>query len=357
MITLIVPTMNRSDFLIRLLRYYRDLGFKGCIAISDSSNADHIERTRKEIEALKGSLDIIYREYHQIGDVRGQQQLIDLVTTPYVAIMPDDDFIVPAALEECRLFLESHPDYSAVHGIGMALSLQASGPYGQVSFVRPYERSVIESESASQRILDHLKNYTTTLFSVHRIESWRVMYRDVHLLNDDKTFSWELLPCCLSVILGKVKELDCLYLMRQEHPQRYILPGKYAWVRNPNWPKLYQVFIDLLAREVAAKDGITGEAAKEIVEQAFGLYMTQLLGRDWRNHSGLPNPGVYNNLRKFISRIPGVLQVWGALYSSKSKGREETSLLAELLNPSSLYHSDFMPIYRAVTAGDGVQPD
>lgn len=30
---------NRSDFLIRLLRYYGDLGFEGCICIVDSSNA------------------------------------------------------------------------------------------------------------------------------------------------------------------------------------------------------------------------------------------------------------------------------------------------------------------------------
>ena len=56
MISLLIPTMNRSDFLIRLLRYYRALGFQGCICIGDSSDAVHVERTKKAIQELQDKL-------------------------------------------------------------------------------------------------------------------------------------------------------------------------------------------------------------------------------------------------------------------------------------------------------------
>ncbi|WP_255542310.1 hypothetical protein [Azospirillum sp. INR13] len=36
-ITILIPTMNRPDYLQRALAYYREAGFDGCILIGDSS--------------------------------------------------------------------------------------------------------------------------------------------------------------------------------------------------------------------------------------------------------------------------------------------------------------------------------
>ena len=83
MITLIVPTMNRSDFLIRLLRYYNEIHFKGCICIGDSSNPGYIEKTKKEIERLQGKLNIVYQEYPGLKAAECLNRLIDLVSSPY----------------------------------------------------------------------------------------------------------------------------------------------------------------------------------------------------------------------------------------------------------------------------------
>ena len=113
MMTLIVPTMNRSDFLVRQLGYYRDVGFQGCICIGDSSDTVHVERTKRALKAFQGKLNIVYREYPHLNDAECLKQLLDLVVTPYAAFVADDDFLVPAALEQCARFLDNHPDYSA----------------------------------------------------------------------------------------------------------------------------------------------------------------------------------------------------------------------------------------------------
>ena len=135
-------------------------------------------------------------------------------------LLADDDFLVPDALSKCVIFLEKNRDYAAAHGLGIILGLGYNGAYGPVVNCEYYPQPVIEAESASQRLDDHLCDYHVTLLSVHRIESLRAMFRDLHSLKDNQF--GELLSCCISVILGKSKELDCLYVVRQNHTQRYI---------------------------------------------------------------------------------------------------------------------------------------
>lgn len=353
-ITLLIPTMNRPDFLIRLLRYYWALDFQGCICIGDSSAAPHIERTKKAIGELQGKLNIIYREYPQANTSECLLRLLDSVSTPYVAFVADDDFLVPSALEKCAFFLDNHPDYNAVHGLGIAIWLQSGGLYGQVASLVRYQQPVLEAESASQRLLDHLSNYTVTLFSVHRVESWREMFRDTSLMKD-WTFACELLPCCMSVIQGKVKELDCLYLVRQGHDQRKItIPAGGRWTKSPEFPPSYRVFRTRLAIELARRDGISEDKAQALVEQAFSSFLDKILVEPWTSRYGIPR------LLQIGRYVPGAKYVWRAsrrmLRSLKLMGRDEIPP-ANLLSPSSPYHADFMPVYRAMTVVPGESPE
>lgn len=342
MITLLVPTMNRSDFLIRMLRYSDEIGFEGCICIGDSSSPDHIERTKRVIETLRGKQTIVYKEYPGLNAADCFQRLLDLVSTPYVALLPDDDFFIPSALNKCAKFLEEHPDYSAVHGKGIVVRLYNSGMFGRIIECSYYPQPVIEAESSSQRLDDHLNHYSVTLLSVHRVKSWRRMIRDVHLLKD-KSFRDELLPCCISVILGKSKELDCLYLVRQDHAQRYLLPPGLDWVASPEWYPSYLVFRDCLAESLSLQDAISIEEAQKVVKQAFCAYLVTYLSscsRGSRSSSG--------RWIQVARKIPGARRLYQFLHSMRPKKNSVFSLSA-LLEPSSPYHADFMPVYKALT--------
>lgn len=342
MITLLVPTMNRSDFLIRLLRYYDEVGFEGCICIGDSSSPEHVVRTKRVIEALRGKLNIVYQEYPGINVTVCVKRLLNFVSTPYAAINPDDDFLVPSALNQCAKFLGEHPDYAAAHGMGIAIGLDSGGLYGRIAKCNYYRQPLIEAESASQRLDDHLSNYSVTLFSVHRIESWRAMFRDVHLLKD-RWFGSELLLCCKSIILGKSKELDCLYLVRQMHVQRYLLPDTYDWITSPEWYSSYLVFRDDLTEALALQDNISIEKAQKVVKQAFWSFLDICLSQQsgsWR--------GSRKHWRQVAGAIPGVRRIWQLLHFLRPKHHSELSFLA-LLRQSSPYHTDFMPVHKALT--------
>jgi glycosyltransferase domain-containing protein len=361
--------MNRSEFLIRLLRYYRDLNFQGCICIGDSSDTSHVERTKEAIKALQGKLNIIYREYPTFNQRESMEQLLDIVPTPYAASIGDDDFLVPSSLEQCVRFLDSHLDYSAAHGVGGLITLDSNGAHGRIEGASYYRQPVIEAESASLRLANHLSNYSVTAFSVHRIETYRAMYRAASL-PADKFFGGELLPLCLSVVHGKVKEVDCLYLVRQVYNPRYPLlegrernasessvplnvsattyPDIFGWMTSLDWLPSYEVFRDYLAEELARQDGISVDAAQEVVKQAFWSYLANGLINKWKGRYAQNGSGPRSHARATARRIPALRWTWRNVRSF-FPGEDNRMSLQALLRPSSPYHSDFMPVYRAVT--------
>jgi glycosyltransferase domain-containing protein len=341
-ISVLVPTKNRSDFLARLMRYYEGLAFQGCICIGDSSDAEHLDRTRLAIKALQGKLNIMYREYPGLNNAQCIQRLLGLAPAPYAVLLPDDDLLVPAALDQCAAFLDGHPEYNAAHGKAVLVRLKSKGVYGKVASVENYRLPVIEGENASQRLLDHLGDYAVTLFAVHRVASWRKMYQDVDTLKD-ATFALELLPGCLSAVQGKMKEINCLYLMRQTHVQRYYLPGTKDWMSGPEWQSSYESFREYLARELALLDKVGMEQARQTVGQAFAKYLDRLVPGRPSGRNGL------YLMRRAAGIVPGVSAAWGALQSKTFRRTAEAPLLKELIQPSSPYHRDFMPIYRALT--------
>jgi hypothetical protein len=124
------------------------------------------------------------------------------------------------------------------------------------------------------------------------------------------------------------------------------LPTKAEWEASPNYLPSYQVFCDCLAKALVKQDGLSPEEARKVVEQAFSYYLSGSLVEPWSSRYGIPR------LLKIARYIPGARQVWRAsrraLYCLNLIGREEIPL-GKFLRPSSPYHADFIPIYRAVT--------
>jgi len=337
MITLLVLTKNRSDFLIRLLRYYEDTGFEGCICIADGSGPDHVERTKRMIETLRGKFSIVYKGYPDLTLSECLKRLLDFVSTPYAAFCGDDDFLIPSALNKCAKFLDDHPDYAFAHGKGVNIALDKKGPYGRIVDCSCYQQDEIEAESASQRLDYYLRHGHITIFSVHRSEYLRVMYRDSYVLKD-VVFGSELIPCCHSIILGKSKQLDCFHVVRQGHAQQIVIRSGYNWITNPEWYSGYRVFRDSLAEALALQDNISIVEAQKTVNHAFCALLN--------NPDFLCSPTNKNSHSLWVRvgrKIPGAQRIWQFLHSFSGVS------LSALLRSSSPYHSDFMPVYKALT--------
>ncbi len=350
MISILIPTMNRSDFLIRALNYYHTVKFKGCICVGDSSNDQHVEKIQRAIQALDKKLTIIYRHFPSppyTNDALCLKELIDLAPTPYAAYAGDDDFVVPRTLEQCTAFLETHPDYSAVNGVSVTVGLQSGGAQGQLAWARYVGAHRLESDKAVERWIGYMRQSISTQYYVHRTETWRRMYRDVPAVSS-RYLGPELLPCSLTAILGKVREIDGLACVLQANESKHFgwrTHSMYALMTDDNWTPSVQALRESIVEALLERDGITRQEAQEIFDKEFWRHILFMLQWHYELHHDEPL-NVYDRLKRMRRLVAFYLRL-KQIRAGKNHRHISLSLL---LNPSFPYLADFLPIYQAITS-------
>ena len=350
MITLCVPTFNRPAFIERLLRYYAATGFRHWIFIGDSSDVEDAKRTQRAVASWEGRLQVRYEACPGLSSCAALEHLSRLVTTPYCAFLGDDDFLCPTTLDRCVEFLDANPDYGAAHGRAILFQLETAGPYGAMGTVGRYPLATLEAETGAARLKEFFTvSLHALLNAVHRVESWRAMFRGVGSMKgvmNRNLFKDELMPTCVSVIRGKVKELDGLYLMRQAH-DTYHWPHVYDWLTDPDWFPSYEIFQRRLIEELMHRDRLSAEQARVAVRDAFWPYLAHVVTSARRRERAGRRPAP-SRLRTWAKRVPGLRRGWRAVRALLQRYWDADSLPA-LLRPSLADHADFMPFYLAVT--------
>ena len=344
-VTVMIPTMNRGDMLLRLIKYYDSLAFDGRILIGDSSSDDAFRRSVEAVRPYTNRLHIehVHVPGHSVsGAIR---MLTERIETGFVCLVPDDDFVVPRMMGQCIEFLNRNREYVAAHGSGLLIAsllneknIHAAGPYPQPK---------IEAETAEARIMEHFGGYAVGLFSVHRTQVWKSMFAELpdpatQPERCDKSFIDELLPNCLSVVYGKVKEIDGLYLVRHVHASRYLLPTWFDWLRSEKWAPTYGHVRRVLSNAISAQDGTEIVLAEAVVDRAFSLYLHNVICR--------PVPKLPGRLERIARASTIATLAWRSLRALRERFRPDQRIsLKSLLNHTSPFADDFAPVFRAVT--------
>ena len=347
MVGIVIPTMNRPDFLLRQLNYYAGIEGRHTIYVGDSSDSSHYDQVSAVVRRINSRVKVVHLRLPGLNDTQAITELLQFVEEPYAAFVGDDDFLVPQTLGKCAQFLKLHPEFGTAHGVFTLCNLESSGAYGNMVLSRYYKQEALEQDSARRRLTDYLGNYWVTLFSVHRTQSF-LMEMDVAKNIPCKSFR-ELLPCCLAVVRGKSKQLNFLHAVRQAHEQRYLLPDPFDWVTSVDWSPSYSAFRDCLAEEVARQDRIGLEESREVVSKAFLAYLVNGLVDVWGHRYVNSGPSLRSRSVAAARWVPGLRRGRNTLRSFLREKRDKLSLQA-MLHPNSPYHEDFMPIYREITA-------
>ncbi len=271
-VALLIPTMNRSDFMIRQLNYYASLSSPHPIYIGDASNESEKKKTESAIESFKDKLDIHYHHLPGMNIRKTITYLGEVATEEFCAIICDDDYLIPASVEKCASFLSHHSDYRTAQGKAIIFGLNESGPYGTIKGSMVYwDIKSVEKSTAAERVAHFGQNYWVPQFSVHRRTEFvedSVVYRNI----EDEAFG-EILHCYTFICNGKSKYIDCLYLIRQSHDARYEVPGILDWITDTKWNPSYQLFINAISSCITKTDGIPLSESKEVIRNAFKNYL------------------------------------------------------------------------------------
>lgn len=368
MISIMIPTMNRSDFLIRTLNYYDKVGFQGYICIGDSSDSFHREKVQKAIDNLKNKLKIIYKTLPQNPSIYLDRQgisgiamclkeLVGFAPTSYLVFSGDDDFLVPRSLERCVDFLEGHSEYVGAHGLRVMFHLQSKGVFGPVKWVRNRPECVLESESALDRWLDYMRYAISTQYNVHRMETWVRVYRDSSSI-PMRGIGEELFPCSIMSIMGKIKELDCLSTVFQVHDDKLScddMDNTYQMIIHPNWHQTIQGLRSKIVEALIEKDSVDEKDAHAVVDRELWRLFARRLQEEYYDRYDESRCSLHG-IRKILRDIPVLVslvtylrQLSDQFRKSEKRPRIPCISLNSLLKKSSPYYADFMPVYKAIT--------
>ena len=370
MISLIIPTFNRPHFLGRLLRYYRELNFPHMIVVADASFAPACQANQNVVASLRDVLNIGYELWRpDIHPYSKIAQALEMVNSKYAVICGDDDFIVPRAIEQCVCFLEANPDYSVAHGRAATIVPQ-SGAYGDSHHglrTYTYRQRTIDFDDPRLRLQNHLVEYAPTFYSVHRRPD---LIRNMQFAcknTIDYRFG-ELLPSCLSLIQGKARCLDILYLVRQSNPDS-TSKKTISWpalLTSDDFSQRLAQFHNCLAEELAGVTGMPITEAKDAVNSAFLPYLARLrrskapgpspspfeqtVQRVWRVIQILPAAAGSALLdRQLVAMARSPREAYRQLHRERARAaRQDDMSIDKLLDPQAPFHADFLPIYEHV---------
>lgn len=241
-ISILIPTLNRPEFLWRALNHYQGLGFRGWIIIGDSSSPETLAINRRHLTQLDPRLKVLHLHLPSppyLHDGMCQKEMVRRAATPYVVYAGDDDLLVPAGLERCVEFLETHPDFVSAHGIRANVSVENDRVWGKVTHAHLLLEPDMLSDSATERLEYYMRAGFSTQYYVHRRQAWRTMYEQVGQV-PLRYLGPEVLPCCLSVAQGKSKSLEHLTVVFQEHQDKVFSIKKNLMIdliNHPDWAR------------------------------------------------------------------------------------------------------------------------
>ena len=123
LLTILIPTKNRHLLLDRSLLYYVKSSIHVRIIIADSSDNALRNNTKKVFDKYSNSLNIDY--FHAPENIEASTKnniAIDMVRTPYVLNVGDDDFPLKSSIETILSKLEKDSSISAAFGDRIAIT-------------------------------------------------------------------------------------------------------------------------------------------------------------------------------------------------------------------------------------------
>ncbi|MBV7572266.1 TIGR00180 family glycosyltransferase [Pseudomonas sp. PDM32] len=202
LLTVVLITHNRPAFLRRALKHYSALPCK--VMVLDSTP----ERPEGDFSAVD------YQHVPQFAYQGLQAKLaygVEQLTTPYMVLAADDDFILHDALFESVGFLQANPDYGMCHGYCLMYLALA----GSVSYYRR-DKKVCEdysSERAQDRVQDYMHQYLPPFYAVTRTDLMKTWHS---ALPAGTSFEWQEIGHTYFLLASaKARVLPTAYVVRE----------------------------------------------------------------------------------------------------------------------------------------------
>lgn len=336
-VTIIIPTHNRPDYLQRLLDYYHKYGSDFDIIVADSSSEEN-KKINKKIILSFSDLNIRHIDkypeeiaaFHKFSDV------VNYVKEKYCVFCADDDFLTPDGINQSVAFLEKNPDFTLAHGLYVDFWLKAKKRRGKQFFwgIRYTNQSIVLSDPKT-RLVEYLSKYSQgTICGVHRTDFLKMIYKEFLESKVDPFLFGEMLISALTLVYGKMKCLDVLYMARQLVLSR---PTLMDFTDKGKYDADYSRFKQCLVVHLHKKSQLSIEESRKIIDDAVSINIK----RDY-------SPNLMQILTSKMKYILNSLHIpdWiyekiRLLHKKLFLSKQMNAFYTSLNDPSSKYYGDF----------------
>jgi glycosyltransferase domain-containing protein len=274
-LTFLLTLKDRADFSQIWLRHNLNPAYNYLIA--DGSAGD-------ENEALFSGLglpNVTYKRYPEdttialyVGKVF---DAICQVTTPYMMMCDNDDFINFYGIPDCIKALEENPD--AVCAGGPLVGVSRTGKTGtDVTYSLPFKivasSAPLSHRSGFDAIQQIFRNYSHMWYGVFRTDVNRKIWRDITQLEISNLFLIELLQAELAFCHGKYIEVTSNHYIRLTNPDTSMAMD----AGKNDIPHIHKIYFDEAYRAEALKisahvAGLLQVDLKQFLDQFKFLYI------------------------------------------------------------------------------------
>lgn len=227
-LTLVVPTYKRPAYALRTMRFWSEHAVQ-MIVLDGSPEAIS--------DALLQGLAPNIRYIHSPVSIQDRlAQACELLTTPYAALLCDDEFFAASGLELIIAELDVHKELQCCNGNCVSFNWRVEEQW--ISTRLQYPEQIMlhyDQPFASERISSHFRHYTpASVYAVHRTEGFRLAMQAAAHPNSC-IYSSEIAFEFVSALLGGMKTLNCCYWLRSMENEPVKAKGSDRSLRFHQW--------------------------------------------------------------------------------------------------------------------------
>jgi len=273
-LTILLALKDRVAFTDRWLAYAAGARLLYRILIADGGSdptvAQIVAEKKKQgldVEYVRYPYDRTYADYFaKLADA------LSRVNTPFVVMADNDDLFIPDGLARAVECLQAHPEYVACGGQCAVFWMSGN----DVDWKCSSQYSTDAADTASERLRERCLGANDVFYAVHRTDLLRRHFEAVRDCNPRDLFLMEQLVMFLTAIAGKTRQLDTLYIARQQdspgssggaHQEQF--GDWYDRMLVPTWSDDFTRFVDCATAALSRADNIPVDAARRIVVESY----------------------------------------------------------------------------------------
>ena len=336
-LTIVLPLKGRPLFTLRFLWHANKVRLPYRFLIADGEVHPELARLLQDSRKTFADLDLEYVRYSDdVNFTHYYAKMADAfsrVSTPYVKIADNDDFLAAAGLECCMDFLDAHPDHVCCSGGIGGFSLRfrrqdapapVTGPLNKLAYrCGPHDRAMhLDSICATDRVLAGLRN-TWNFYAVFRAPVLALIWKELLEINPTNLQLAERFIAMRALTLGKARCESTFFSYWRQYwtslqlhwtSSRSAARQDFAhYLLRSRFTADVAEVLDRLSRSLAAIDGGDPEQIGDQLRDSLEDWLRALIRHDF---------GAYATLRRHLRAHAPWLVTW-------LKRRRRLSLVSE----------------------------